>query len=105
MFHCLDYFQCCCCCPQEGVVEAHPSSVTVKKEGAKRQHPIVKFFNGPYYRFITHPIWRCVIIAFYFALLSVFIYFASQIKVNEEQVAFLAIVLLLHLFGVFQIMK
>ncbi len=79
--------QCCCCCPRRDVPRAtHPSSVPLQKAGSGRRHPVVRFFHGPYFRFITHPVWRWVILVAYAALLAVFIYFASKLQVNQEQV-------------------
>jgi lipopolysaccharide export system protein LptC len=47
---------------------------------------VVRFFKGPYYRFVTHKIIRWVIIVLFVIKLAVFIYFATKIQVNEEQV-------------------
>ena len=83
-------YKCCCCCPrgESSVADVNDTS-EVKRNAGKRHNIIVRFFGGPYFRFITHPVARWVILAFYAALVSASIYFVSTLKINEEQVRFL----------------
>ena len=85
-------YKCCCCCPHSessvaDVNDATPASV-VKKNAGKRHNLIVRFFGGPYFRLITHPVARWVILAFFAVVVSTSIYFVSTLKINEEQVRF-----------------
>ena len=83
MYHTyFEKYKCCCCCPRSSGsvqnIEQDPEP--------ERKHHIVRFFRGPYYRFISHKIVRWVILVCFTGLLSMFIYFATTLKVNEEQV-------------------
>ena len=83
----FEKFKCCCCCRKPDW-SADPQTPT--KSGA-RKNPIVRFFAGPYFKFVTHSIARWFIILFFLILLGVFIYFASTLKVNEEQVSVISV--------------
>ena len=74
-------YKCCCCCERKSMISTVP-------DDGHRKNIIVRFFSGPYYRFITHKVGRWFILLFFAVLLSVSIYFASTLKVNEEQVSF-----------------
>ena len=77
MYHLyFEKYKCCCCCPVQHVEE----------DGPKKKNIIVRFFAGPYYRFITHKVIRWVILGFFAALISMSVYFATTIEVQEEQV-------------------
>ncbi|ELU17207.1 hypothetical protein CAPTEDRAFT_226825 [Capitella teleta] len=70
-----------CPCMDKGRVDSE------KGGGAKESsNPVVRFFAGPYFKFITHKIIRWVIIAAYAILLIVFIYFATTLVPDEEGV-------------------
>jgi hypothetical protein len=80
--------------PQDGPVvvvtdgnEREPSTTSSFRDMHSRKHFVVRFFRGPYYQLVTHRVARWVIIAFYVAVIAVFIGFATQIKVNEEEVS------------------
>ncbi|CAD5113766.1 DgyrCDS2935 [Dimorphilus gyrociliatus] len=80
-------FKCCCCCNREltgGTIEAPEG----RDDNIKRNF-IVRFFAGPYYKFITHKIAKWFILVFYAGLLAAFIYFASTLEVNQEETKFL----------------
>ena len=72
---------------------APPGGVPDDEDVHKRKHPVVRFFRGPFYRFIIHPVARWVILSLFAVLFAVSIYFASQLRVNEEQVMIIAWVL------------
>ena len=80
----FEKFKCCCCCAKPNWSN---DPQTPSKSSETRQNPIVRFFAGPYFKFVTHSIARWFILLFYVMLLAIFIYFASTLKVNEEQVS------------------
>lgn len=83
MYHLyFERFKCCCCCPKKSVEDLEKPADTTHH----RKNPIVRFFKGPYFRFVTHKIARWFILAFFAIKIAVFCYFASTIQVNEEQV-------------------
>ena len=51
-------------------------------------YQIYSLFRTHYFNFVTHPIMKWVILGFFSCVIGVFIYFASTLKVNEEQVRF-----------------
>ena len=107
--------RCCCCCPRQELdsngpslaacnvaptppdkngpivvandPQREPSTSSSFKDMHTRKHFVVRFFRGPYYQFVTHRIWRWVILFLFLVLIGIFIGFATQIKVNEEQVS------------------
>ena len=74
----------CCCC---GVRKTQIMDISSQPDNEHRKNPFVRFFRGPYYRFVTHKVIRWVIVSVYAVLLAVFIYFATTLQVNEEQVS------------------
>lgn len=80
--HYFDKYRCCCCCPKPVTIADTDSP----SKGSVRKNAIVRFFAGPYYKFISHKIIRWVILAVHLAVIAIMIYFCSQLKVNEEQV-------------------
>lgn len=96
----FEKFKCCCCCRKPNWTgDPH----TPSKPGENRKNPIVRFFAGPYFKFVTNSIARWFILLFFIVLLGVFIYFASTLKVNEEQVSQnAAFVFLLAVFTSFE---
>ena len=85
----LEKYKCCCCCVNFSKPET---------EKPKKKNIIVRFFAGPYYRFITHPIIRWVIVAVFTIIISVSIYFTTAIEVQEEQVSNLHVHIFIRLF-------
>ena len=79
-------YKCCCCCPRDATSVADVNDTTPPLVDDKRHNLIVRFFSGPYFRLITHPVARWLILAFFALLVSVSIYFVTQLKINEEQV-------------------
>lgn len=85
-------YKCCCCCPKDASVHASSEGINhpeVPPPGmpVQRKNPVVRFFRGPYYQFITHKIMRWFIIMIIGAVLGVFIYYCTKLKVNDEQVS------------------
>lgn len=80
-------YKCCCCCNrlERGETIEPPEG----QDDHKKRNFIVRFFHGPYYKFITHKIAKWFILVFYTALLAAFIYFTSTLEVNQEQTKFL----------------
>jgi len=76
--------RCCCCCPH-AVGDANSPNISPSKKH-HRTNPIVRFFRINYFAFVTHRIIRWLILAFFLCVVSVFIYLATTLKVNEEQV-------------------
>ena len=76
----------CCCCWERKAVSQNGLNPNLAKD-TERGHPIVRFFRGPYYKFVTHRIARWIILLVFAVLISVFTYYATQLKVNEEQVS------------------
>ena len=72
----LRRFACCCCCPKPDFDDEAKPDLNV----------MVGFFGGPYFRFITHRIARCVILAVFAVGLMTSTYFASMIQINDEPV-------------------
>ncbi|CAH1792445.1 unnamed protein product [Owenia fusiformis] len=75
-------------------VEMHNSAVesqqpTDLKDNSQRKNIAVKFFRGPYFKFITHKVVKWVVFVFFLGMSATFIYFATTIQVNEEQIKFL----------------
>ena len=85
-------YKCCCCCPRDHSLVADiddPMSPTVaKKKDGTRHNFVVRFLGGPYFRFITHPVARWLILAFFALLVSASIYFVTGLELNQEQVRF-----------------
>lgn len=77
------HYKCCCCCP----VKDNVNLTQTNSLDERRKNPIVRFFRGPYFRFVTHKVARWFILFFFTFFLAVCIYFASLLKVNEEQVS------------------
>ena len=63
------------------------STAAIKSENHQRRNPIVRFFRGPFYRFISHRIVKWVNLVIFVILTAVFIYFATGIEPNEESVS------------------
>ncbi len=78
----FERFKCCCCCPRAGWT----GDASTPAHGESRTNPVVRFFAGPYFKFVTNSIARWFIVLFFVGLLAGFIYSASRLKVNEEQV-------------------
>ena len=81
-------YKCCCCCPrgESSVADVNDTAPEANTKDSKGPNPVVRFFGGPYFRFITHPVARWVILAFFAVLVAVSLYFVSDLKINEEQV-------------------
>ena len=47
---------------------------------------IVRFFRGPYFKFVTHPVVRWVIIAIFLVIIGFFIWSATRLEVDSEEV-------------------
>lgn len=89
---------CCICCNKTrtnsvgdmqytGSAPGSPVSVARIEDG-HRHSPIVRFFKGPYYNFVTNKVAKWLILVFFVSILAVAIYFATQLKPNEEEVKF-----------------
>ena len=66
-----------------------PGVAADEESPSKRSHRknrIVRFFRLYYYGFVTHKTLRWVLLAAFTVIVGVFIYFASTLRVNEEQV-------------------
>ena len=82
-------YRCCCCCPRDNnsVANVNDSTSTASKSnGGKRHGNIVRFFSGPYFRFVTHPVARWLILTFFALVVSASIYFVTHLKINDEMV-------------------
>ena len=83
------YFEkycCCCCCANKSEPKCiDPNEPTVALPRTD-QGIVVRFFNTHYYDFITHKVIRWVILGVFGCLLVFFIYSATQLEVQEEQV-------------------
>ena len=82
-----DKYKCCCCCNRSKRV----SSVEDVHEEAEPTAPpkpnaIVRFLSTTYFNVVTHKIYRWIILAIYAVLIIVSIAFATQLRINEEQV-------------------
>ncbi|XP_046379986.2 protein dispatched homolog 3-like [Haliotis rufescens] len=55
------------------------------KDG-ERKHPIVRFFRDPFFAFVSHKIIKWVLFVVCLIVLSVFIYFATTLKPEEEAI-------------------
>ena len=80
----FDKYRCCCCCPKP-ISITDPS--TPSKSGTSRKNAIVRFFAGPFFKFVSHKVARWFILLFHAAVVAVMIYYCTQLKVNEEQVS------------------
>ncbi|ELU03862.1 hypothetical protein CAPTEDRAFT_209557 [Capitella teleta] len=77
--------------PQNPVV-AMPENYKNRESGHQKlseKNFVIRFMAGPFFTFITHKIARWVILACMAVLTCIFIYFCSQLRVNEEQTKFL----------------
>ena len=79
-------YKCCCCCPRDESSVADVNDTESHTKESKGPNIVVRFFGGPYFRFITHPVERWVILGFFAALVAGSLYFVSDLKINEEQV-------------------
>ncbi|CAH1792544.1 unnamed protein product [Owenia fusiformis] len=92
------YFEKTCCCgpcicsnKKETSSDEKPTKSSTtnliledNKEREKKAHPVVRFFAGPYFRFITHPVIRWVILAVFGVIIAVFAYFVSTLEPDSE---------------------
>ena len=69
-------YKCCCCCAKQ----EDPNQPSDKKS------LVVRFFAGPYFRFITHKVIRWVIVGVFTVFIAIMVYFITQVEVQEEQV-------------------
>lgn len=76
-----DKYQCCCCCQRS-------DNGTMEQKKNQKKNVIVRFFAGPYFRFVTHKVFRWVILVVFAGAIATFIYFASKLEVNEERVRY-----------------
>ena len=72
-----DRFKCCCCCIK---------TEEYQKRSHEKKNFLVRFFSNHYYRFMTHKVYRWFVLIFFLLLIGASIYFATQLKPNEEQV-------------------
>ena len=83
-------YKCCCCCPRDACSVADIKDTTpaadARSKKSKKLNPIVRFFGGPYFRLITHPVARWVILTCFAGIVATSLYFVSRIEINEEQV-------------------
>ncbi|KAI0215660.1 hypothetical protein LSAT2_032285 [Lamellibrachia satsuma] len=68
---------CCCCCPQEGDAPTRCMQST---------HFVVRFFRGPYFRLITHPCARWVILAAFAVIIAAATYTMALMRMNDGPV-------------------
>ena len=73
-------FKCCCCCPRAPVEDVHGSQPPPKKNF------VVRFLGGRYFKVLTHPVAKWVILVAYLIFFGVFLGFCTQLEVDEEQV-------------------
>ena len=103
MHHVYFEKQCCPCCFCPAVrcdkSRSHvcPRMSTDTREADKgdsepykmrKKHPFVRFFAGPYFRFVTHKVARWFIIVIFTGLLAFFIWSATRIESTTESVCF-----------------
>lgn len=89
MYHLyFERYKCCCCCKRQSYItkEEVVDKTTPTVYKSRRKNALVMFFGGPYYRFVTHKVIRWMIVTVFTVSVAVFIYFATQLQVNEEQV-------------------
>ena len=83
-------YKCCCCCPRDASSVADVNdpvpTTSKKKKNGKRHNVVVRFLGGPYFRFITHPVARWLILLCFALLVSGALYFVSRLEINQEQV-------------------
>ena len=84
---------CCRCCPGNASVAPYlnnteESDAPLEEPTSKPTQPnkIVKYFRTYHFALVTHKIGRWVLLLFFVVILSVFGYFASQLKPDEEEV-------------------
>ncbi|CAH1800481.1 unnamed protein product [Owenia fusiformis] len=58
---------------------------TIETSKKTQTHRITKFFSGPYFRVVTHRIWRWVILACFVVVFGVLLYFATTIQIDSKQ--------------------
>ncbi|XP_077990897.1 protein dispatched-like [Glandiceps talaboti] len=74
---------CCCCRP----CVKHPTESTeVLNTPTTKKNVVVRFFTGPYFRFITHKVYRWIIIFCFVAIVAIFTYFAAKLGPQEKAV-------------------
>ncbi|XP_070577305.1 protein dispatched homolog 1-like isoform X2 [Ptychodera flava] len=76
----------CCCKPCAKSRSNSASKEDLDQPTQKKKNIVVRFFMGPYYRFVTHKIFRWVIIFVFIAMVSVFLHFASKLGPQEEPI-------------------
>ncbi|KAK2158902.1 hypothetical protein LSH36_162g08051 [Paralvinella palmiformis] len=93
----FEKYKCCCCGSSGAGGGGNQDTVVVPVGGSgsdglaeeRRKNRLVRFFRGRYYDFVTHRIAKWVILALFGVMTTVFVYFATTVKVNEEEVKFL----------------
>ena len=78
----FEKYKCCCCCPRADASVGDSTSMDV----TKKKNFVVRFMGGPYFRFVTHKIARWVMLVVYAIIFIVFVYYASQLRVDEDEV-------------------
>ena len=66
---------CCCCCPRDA-----------ENGGTEKKRWPVRFFGGPYFRFITNKVTRWIILFCIAGFTALMCYQASHLEVQDEQV-------------------
>ena len=79
--------KCCCCCPNPEVSVTKDNVDEPTVPASHEKGPIVRFLAGPYWKFISHRIIKFVVIGVFGCIIGVFLYFATTLEVNEEQVS------------------
>ncbi|XP_050405065.1 protein dispatched homolog 3-like [Patella vulgata] len=74
------------CCKKK----VEPTNLTdAEKFDGHRKNLIVRFFRGPYYYFVVHKVARWVLLVLSLGLIVFFVYMATTIGPQEEQIQFL----------------
>ncbi|XP_077977450.1 protein dispatched homolog 1-like [Glandiceps talaboti] len=73
----------CCWLP---FVKSRTGSTDKLNQPKERKNKVVRFFKGPYFRFVTHKAYRWIIVLVFVAIVTVFTYFARKLGPDEEAV-------------------
>ncbi|XP_078001163.1 protein dispatched homolog 1-like [Glandiceps talaboti] len=79
----------CCCRPFQKSAHLPEKRDELRVDSTTPQNQkraLVRFFMGPYFRFVTHKVWRWIILLFFVVAITIFSYFVTKLRPQEEEV-------------------
>ena len=85
LMHHLYFEKSCCYCACCGCASKSENSISTNVHRPKK-NAIVRFFGGPYFRFVTHKVVRWIILLVFAGFLAYFIWSAVRIEPSSDEV-------------------